>query len=493
VNDSGSDAAVLLPLTYPLLAVLLVGGGLVFAAWIRSCFPSPRLVSLFAAAAAGSLLLLLPDARIRPLLIFDGVLLGAAAWDLWRAPSVRSLSATRRTATTASIAAPLDVELRLENRGSTDLNGLLADDYPENCRAEPDRLPFALPARSRIQLHYRLTPMRRGVLTQDVLHLSVDSPWKLWRRQLQVPVPGKINVYPDMQQLAEYALLARTDRLNLIGVRNTRSLGHNHEFERLRDYTLDDNYRHIDWRATARRNRLTVKQYQSDQSQRLIFMLDCGRMMTNQRAGLSLLDHALNATLMLSYVALEQGDSVGLICFSDRVHMYVPPRGGKQHMNRLLVAGFDQFPQFVESRYDLAFMQLSTRCLRRSLVVLVTNVIDDVNAQQVSRYLTHQLGRHLPLAVFLRDRQLFDAAEAGIPTRDRAEPGAGQPGAERPTVGPTTDQLYRAAAAADILIWRQQVLTDLVHRGVLALDLFPEDMTAPLINEYLQIKARHLL
>jgi uncharacterized protein (DUF58 family) len=120
---------------------------------------------------------------------------------------------------------------------------------------------------------------------------------------MDYPVPTELHVYPDMKQLAEYALLARKNRLSLLGLRRTRRIGQDNEFERLRDYTLDDNYKFIDWRATARRDKLTVRDFQQNQSQRLIFLVDCGRMMTNQAAGLSLLDHAFNSMLMLSYVA----------------------------------------------------------------------------------------------------------------------------------------------------------------------------------------------
>jgi uncharacterized protein (DUF58 family) len=266
--------------------------------------------------------------------------------------------------------------------------------------------------------------------------------------------------------------LARTNRLSLLGVRRTRRIGQDNEFERLRDYTPDDNYKHIDWRSTARRRKLTVRDFQTNQSQRLMFMLDCGRMMTNEAAGLSLLDHALNAMLMLSYVALTHGDSVGLICFSDEIHCYVPPTSGLHQMNRLLHASFDRFPNLVESRYDQAFLYLASHCRKRSLVVLISNLIDEVNANQVGQYLRSFVGKHLPLGVLLRDRRLFEAAEAP-PMAD--------------------DALYRAAAAADILAWRHQVLTDLDTSGVLSLDVFPEDLTAPLVNSYLEIKARHLL
>ena len=304
------------------------------------------------------------------------------------------------------------------------------------------------------------------------VYVQVRSRLGFWVRYLTYPAETAIHVYPDMKQLAEYAILARTNRLSLMGVRRTRRVGQDNEFERLRDYTPDDNYKHIDWRSTARRSKLTVKDFQANQSQRIVFLVDCGRMMTNEAAGMSLLDHALNCMLMLSYVALKQGDSVGLVCFSDEIHRFVPPRGGMRQMNQLLHASFDRFPRLVEIRYDEAFLYLSAQCRKRSLLVLLTNVIDEVNSNQIQQYLRSLVGRHLPLAVLLRDHALFDAAEAA-PMNDQA--------------------LYRAAAAAEILTWRQQVLADLSATGVLSLDVFPEEMTAPLVNRYLDIKARHLL
>ncbi|MCA9142622.1 MAG: DUF58 domain-containing protein, partial [Planctomycetales bacterium] len=350
------------------------------------------------------------------------------------------------------------------------------DDIPDEFIAEPEEFSTRMEPRSRVTMHYEFRSRRRGAFTLTQVYLRTRSFLGLWRRFLNYPVETVIHVYPDMKQMSEYAILARTNRLSLMGVRRTRKIGQDNEFERLRDYTLDDNYKHIDWRTTARRNKLTVKDFQTNQSQRIIFLLDCGRMMTNNSSGLSLLDHSLNAMLMLSFVALRQGDSVGLVAFSDQIHTFVPPRSGMAQMNRLLHAGFDRFPRLVESRYDEAFVYLDTHCKKRSLVVLMTNLIDEVNSHQVHRYLTNLVGRHLPLGVLLRDHSLFDAAEAVDPRL------------------PATDQmLFRAAAAAEILTWRHQVLTDLTHRGVLSLDVFPEDMTAPLVNQYLDIKARHLL
>jgi len=400
------------------------------------------------------------------------VILLVAAADLLSLPQPRSFSVERSTLRIASLKKRHAVSLTVSNHSGRACQLWVRDDVPQEFEAQPDEFVRRLAARSRITLHYDLTASRRGSFVLAAVYVRVRSGLGLWPRFLALPCRSLLSVYPDMQQLSEYAILARTNRLSLMGVRRTRRVGLDHDFERLRDYTPDDNHKHIDWRATARRSKLTVKDFQTSQSQRIIFLLDCGRMMTNEAAGLSLLDHSLNAMLMLSYVALHQGDAVGLICFSDEVHTFVPPRGGMNQMNRLLHASFDRFPRLVESRYDEAFLYLTSRCKKRSLVVLVTNLIDEVNSSQIERWLSTLAGRHLPLGVLLRDHQLFDAANLPQPSgRD----------------------LYRAAAAAEILTWRRQVLTDLQHRGVLSLDVFPEEMTAPLVNRYLEIKARHLL
>lgn len=456
----------------PVLALLLFAVPLLVLAWARRIFPSQLLVMLGLIPCLLTGALLWKVDAIPLIVTVDVALAVVAVWDLFSVPGASRFSAERDCQRIASLRKNHRVTLTVANRGPQDQFVTVRDDVPQDFLPAPDEFSLRLPGRSRSVVHYDLRAGRRGAYQMNRVFLRARSRWGLWQVHFSYPVTSVIHVYPDMKQLAEYAVLARTNRLSLMGVRRTRRIGQDNEFERLRDYTIDDNYRHIDWRGTARRNRLTVKDYQSNQSQRIIFLIDCGRMMTNEASGVSLLDHSLNAMLMLSFVALRQGDSVGMIAFSDRIDSFVPPRSGKSQMNHLLHASFDRFPRLVESRYDLAFLHLAAQCRKRSLVVLVTNVIDEVNSRQIEQYLSSLAGRHLPLGVMLRDRRLFDAADAGD--------------------GPM-GQLYRAAAAADILIWRHQVLRDLAHQGVLALDVFPEEMTAPLVNRYLEIKARHLL
>jgi uncharacterized protein (DUF58 family) len=458
----------------PWLALVLVATPLLLAAWRLRIYPSPAwMMILLASVVVTVLTILWPNMLVIAALIDLGLIAGATTdFLLLYLNTNRGIEVTRTIARTCSLGVPLDSELTVENRTGLTLVGSVCDDLPAHFTTEPTEHQLNLPPLGRMTARRKLTPGRRGAFALEHVYLRFSSPLKLWSRHLRLEAHNRLNVYPDMKQLSDYALLARTNRLSLIGVRKTRKIGQDSEFERLRDYARDDNYRHIDWRSTARRNKLTVRQFQNDQSQRVIFLLDCGRMMTNERNGYSLLDHALNSTLMMAYVALSQGDAVGMLCFSDTIHSYIPPRGGNSQMNHLLQAGFNQFPRLVESRYDQAFVYLSSHCKRRSLVVLATNVIDEVNSGAIVDYLGNISGQHLPLGVLLRDRTMFDAANS--PAGDEFN-------------------MFRAAAAADILLWRDQVVKDLEHRGVLVVDAFPDELTAPLVNEYLKIKAKHLL
>lgn len=456
---------------YPWILLVLTLVPFAVAAFKRS-YPSRLWILMLFVPMVLSVFVTLGNQWALIVFILDAVLLAVGFLDFTTLPNARNLEAQRSIPRTVSIGAKTKVSLDIINYGGREVRGIVKDDSFENSIVKPESHTLKLPAKSRLNFSHNLTPNGRGAAKLEKVYVQAVSKFGLWNRYIELECESHLSVYPDMKQLADYALLARKNRLSLIGVRRTRRIGQDNDFERLRDYSRDDNYRHIDWRATARRNRLTVRTFQTDQSQRVIFMLDCGRMMTNERGGKTLLDHALNSILMMAFVALEQGDSVGLLCFSDRVHQYIPPRGGKTHMNRLLQAGYNQFPRLVESRFDQAFLHISNQCKQRSLVVLATNVIDEVNANQVVDYLSNLVGKHLPLGIMLRDRQLFDAADSY--DKDRSN-------------------VYDAAAAAEVLCWRNQVLQDLRHRGVLTLDLFPEDIAAPLVNQYLEIKAKHML
>jgi uncharacterized protein (DUF58 family) len=475
-----------------LLAVMALP--LLIAARYLKLFPS-KLLLLFAilpAALSLTLSVVSPDEEIFQLLLagvigIDVLLILLATFDAWMTVGRSHFSATRTLMGTGSQGKKYDVKLRLSNASKKSFLLTARDDTPPGFTATPEEFSTTVSGVSNTQFKYSYVCNKRGRADFECVYLRVNSPLGLWHGHYQIPVKSQVNIYPDIQQITEYDLLARTNRLSLLGMRRSRKIGQDNEFERLRDYTQDDNFRHIDWRSTARRQKLTVRDFQANQSQQIIFMLDCGRMMTGTHVSpdgeeVSMIDHSINAMLMLSYVALRQGDSVGLITFSNRVHNFTPAKSGVKHINRLLHATFDQDATHVESRYDEAFLYLRKNCPKRSLVVMISNVLDDINAMQIKQYMSVLTGRHLPLAVLLRDQAIFSALEEyerGVEHGDLAAGGG--------------TSIYQAAAAAGVLNWRHQVIQDLKHQRVLTMDVFPDQLTAELVNQYLNIKARHLL
>ena len=411
---------------------------------------------------------------LRPaILALDALVVVVALADLISLVGTRAFLVERRCGSVGSLGEPLAVEVIIENVGKAPRRLRVRDDVPGTMRAEPAEFLVEIARRGRMGLSYTATPQRRGTYAFERVDALVASRLGFWQRSVRWPVRSVVKVYPDIRQIGRYTLLARRDRLSTLGVRRSRRLGTDNEFERLRDYIEGDEPRHIDWKATARRSRLTVRAHQANQSQRIIFLIDCGRLMGGDTGdGLSPLDHAFNAMLLMAHVALLQGDQVGLLAYSDRVRAYVPPSGGPKRINRLVHAVHDIFPELTESRHDRAFVELEQRCRKRSLVVLMTDVFDEVNARQVSDHLGNVVGRHLPLGVFLRNRDLFDLAD------NTPDAGLG---------------MYQGAVAASMLTWRDRVINNLRLQGAMTLDVFPDELTAPLINQYLQIKARHLL
>lgn len=417
-----------------------------------------------------------------PVVLADGLLAAVALVDMFTVPSARRLFAFRECDTICSLGERHRVRLVIDNRTRRQLVIEVRDDQLSHFEFTPEEVRVTAPPRSRVHTHYTMVPMKRGTFRMEAVYLRTTSRLGLWRRIYRKPFESQIRVYPDLKQISRYSLYARANRLNLLGVRKARRIGSDNEFERLREYSTDDNYKYIDWRATGRRRKLIVRDFQANQSQRLVFLIDCGRMMVNEAAGLSLLDHALDSMLMLSHVALSRGDQVGVLAFSDHIHQWIPLGGTTRHQNRIIHAVHDLYPELVESRFDSAFMYLNRHCRKRTLVILITNLIDDVNAKQVEAQMSNLTGRHLPLFVFLRDHDLFDAVAPAFKEQRASEPAFAN-----------EEAFYCAAAAADILDWRAQLLGDLRRKGVLTLDVFPEQITAPLINEYLRIKAQHLL
>ena len=435
--------------------------------------PSRRLVLLAIAPVILALAALFDATLLWPMLACDAALVALAALDALLGRR-RLISVERTTSEVFSIGRANPVVLELRSTARRKLAVEVNDDLPEFA-ASAD-LPAAVEVKpgATALVRYRVTPSRRGAYALGAHHVRYPTPLGLWLRQLKIPAAQPIKVYPDVKAIRTYELLARQDREYAL-LRAARLRGGESEFERLRDYLKDDEFRNIDWKATARRQKLISREYQIERNQNIVFLLDCGRLMTAETGGITHLDHALNATLMMSHVAARTGDHVGLIAFDDRVRSYLPPSGGGKASQKIIQASYDLHASLVEPNYRAAFDQLALRVRKRALIVLFTHVIDDQAAKDVSHLMRKLLPRHLPLVVLFRDVEVDQLAE---PITDRPE---------------VELDLYMRGAAAELIVWRDRLVRDLGRSGVLTLDTPPAKLTPALLNRYLEIKARQLL
>ncbi|MCO4746450.1 MAG: DUF58 domain-containing protein [Proteobacteria bacterium] len=429
--------------------------------------PTRRLVLLVAAPLVLAVVAYFVRGLLVLVLAVDLVLLLIAAVDL--VLNRGTVEAKRTVKRVQGVGRPFDVVVELSNPGRRDLHLEVEDDAPGEREGLP--VPVVLPSGRRAEVTYSNRIDRRGEHSFGAVIVRFMSPLGLWQRQKHIPTEDSVRVYPDFAALRQYGLSAPTgDRR--APVRARRRPGGENEFERLRPYVPGDPYKHIDWKATARRRQFISREFGQESNQNIVFLLDAGRLMTGTSDGLTLFDRALNSALMMAHVALKHGDRVGMLVFDSEVRAWLPPASGSRSAHRLIRGTYDVFARDEEPDYAMAFRHLAQRVRSRSLVVLLTTVVDDVNAGLAEAVVSGLGRRHLPLVVWLRDQDV-DAL------------------VRQPAEAPVDH--YTRGAAAELLGWREAALSRLRRRGALVLDADPGDLTPKLLGRYLEIKARRLL
>lgn len=333
-----------------------------------------------------------------------------------------------------------------------------------------------LPQRLRLRrgqstsFHYRLSPTERGDAVFEGTQIRLHSPLRLWWQSRRIGEPRTVRVYPDFAPLTRFALFSAEQASRLVGAHLKRRRGEGTDFNQMREYRVGDSLRQIDWKATARARKLISREYQDEKNQQLVMLMDTGRRMMAREGGLSHFDHALNATLVVSYLALRQGDAVGLGA-SGGERRWVAPQRGMGAIDTLLRASYDLQPQPVATDYLAAATELSLRQRRRSLVMLVTNVRDE-DIEDLLAAVRLLQKRHLVCVASLRERELDEALAA--PVKDLT--GAVHAGA-------IARYMEQRAAAHDALR----------RHHVMVLDVTCADLPAALVERYLAVKRDGLL
>jgi uncharacterized protein (DUF58 family) len=400
------------------------------------------------------------DGAVLLLMLADGVL-------AYRACRPAVLVIRRERPTRLSLGVANEIALVLHNHSAFSLSLLLRDQPPPLFQAEPGLLAVRLPAHKRLRLTYRLLPTQRGNFSFADLSLRCRGPLGLACADRTVPLAEEIQVYPNLLEVRRYEALVRTTLVRAGGYRNQRLPGAGREFSHYRDYSPDDDYRHVSWKATARRSKPISAVFESEQSQDIIFCLDAGRMMAARVGLLSKLDHAINAVLMLAHVSQTFQDNLGLLVFSHKVHLYIPPAKGRAQHSRFLQALYSVTPELCYVNYREAFTHLIARHPKRALTLVFTDLLDAVVSREYLEAALLLRRFHLPLTL----------AVADVPLQQLA--------ARRPT-GPA--DLHEILAARDLLQGRSELLRQLERQGTPVLDTVPERLTIDAVNRYLALK-----
>lgn len=391
------------------------------------------------------------------------VLLGGVDWI--RAVRQPKVTVERRVPGTLALGVWSKVSLRVHNPGRPPLSAEVFDHFPPHTEVRGMPVHVKIPGSGWVDLTYEIRPTERGEWCFSACQVRVGSPFGIWRRDLRVGPTTHVKVYPNFAAVTRYALLATNNRLNMLGVHLLQRRGEGLEFHQLREYRKGDMLRQIDWKASSRLKKLISREYQDERDQQVVFLIDCGRRMHAKDGELSHFDHTLNAVLLLSYVALRQGDTVGLMAFGN-TPCYMPPRKGGHAINSILDTVYALQAGTRSPDYVDAATELMKRIKKRSLVVLITNLRDEDN-EELLPALRLMRRQHLVLLASLQERIINEVLE-------------------QPVVD-LGDALNHCATHV-YLEERRKAYEAFRTNGVLSLDIEPEKLPVSLVNHYLDVK-----
>jgi len=361
-----------------------------------------------------------------------------------------------------------DLFISINNKSNMTYSAELMLDLPRFWSQTGGIINTVLAKNSSIDIACRLFPLRRGRYIIEKLHLRLKSSLGFFYLYKMEILNYKASVSPDFKELKEYFMMSRNNRLIELGIHKNRYKGRGTELESLRDYTKDDDARFIDWKVSARLNRPVTKIFQMETMNDIIFVLDCGRLMTSEEDHLSSLDLAINALLVLSHVAVSMGDRIRIITFSNKIKGdFTSSRGGNPMKNIINFITPVQ-PEFVESNYSLIFSHLLATVRKRSLIIFVSQIIDDINYSLFKSGFSMLSRRNAVLFMLLKDELLQREAERAADS--------------------TTD-MFSITAARSMQLKRSRTLIKLKQSGINILDVLPGQVTARLVDKYMQMKS----
>lgn len=379
------------------------------------------------------------------------------------------LTAVRRTAERWSNGDNNPVTIQLKSGYATDMHVRVLDELPVQFQKRDLVFQGSMSAWGQRDFDYQVRPNARGVYRYGAVNAYVSTSLGLVERRFTLDNAKEVAVYPSYLQLRRYELLAISNRLSLAGVKKVRRIAHQSEFERIKEYVGGDDRRTVNWKATARRGRLMVNQYQDERAQQVFSVIDTGRVMKMPFEGLSLLDHAINASLVISSIAMHKEDRAGLITFSSNVQAVVPAGRQRGHMQKIMQSLYGLGTEHRETDVEVLYTAVRRELHQRSLLLLFTNYESIGAMQRQLPYLQRLARQHLVVPIFFLNTEL----DADLKMR---------PG--------NTEEIYVRTITEKLVNEKRMIARELERHGLPSILCRPQDLTVSVINRYLEIKAR---
>jgi uncharacterized protein (DUF58 family) len=364
------------------------------------------------------------------------------------------------------------IKITLSNHYNFNVGTVLIDELPYQYQRRDFEIKTRLNKGIQKKINYTIRPLERGEYYFGHLNIYVNSPVGLVTRRYQFSKDAMVPNYPSFLQLRKYMLMAFSNKLLEYGLKKIRRIGHTMEFEQIKDYVPGDDIRNINWKATAKRNQLMVNQYQDERSQPIYSVIDKGRAMKMPFEGLSLLDYAINATLVISNVALKKQDKAGMFTFSRKVENKVIAERRPSQMNTILETLYNIRTNFAESDFSRLYTDIKRSITQRSLLLLYTNfeTLDALHRQLP--YLQAIAKNHLLVVIFFENTELHQLTD---------------------TAAESTFAIFQKTIAEKFLYEKKLIVNELQRHGIQSILTAPEHLTINTINKYLEIKARGLI
>lgn len=373
---------------------------------------------------------------------------------------------------------------KLSNGDHNEITVEIDNFYNFAVRAEViDELPFQFQKRDtlfhtkvdsgkRQELLYSVRPIKRGEYEFGALKVYARTAMGIIARRFEFEMGKTLPVYPSYMQMRQYELLAMSNRLQDIGVKRIRRLGHSMEFEQIREYVVGDDLRTLNWKATARANRYMVNQYTEEKSQPIYCVIDKGRMMKMPFEGLSLLDYAINATLVMSNIAIYKQDRAGLITFAEEMGVVLKAKRSATQMQAITEILYNQKTRYLESDFELLYTNVRRQISHRSLMLIFTN-FDSLSAMRRQLPYLRRLNRdHLLVVIFFENTELQEIILAPATN---------------------TKEVYLKTVAEKFAFEKRQIVRELNLHGIQSVLTAPENLTVNTLNKYLELKSRGVI